>query len=557
MKTTLKIALKLLTVLLILLLSSPAWAATVYVKDTGAELPYYEVDAASCDAVTAADTNGALETALNASGTNGDLYVCEGTYSELELSDDNKLQFTHHGQTIRNVGTVILDANGASTNAVIAVNRTSASIIGNGGEGSFVLTGGTTYGFSSYNSSTVGTIIVDGITVNEVGGACCDGAGIFIQGVKFKVSGEVKNNFVRDVDRAGIVIKGHINAITVDDNVVSDVGDNVGNVGFHGISINTPVITVASGGTLWADEDTGTGSHTHSFTEPGAYVVYDIVNETDNVNLTLNEGAFANLDTNEWDWEAGEIYVNIAKDPDDVVMVYAVEECSGVVATGNTVSGTVDDDTIEGHGIAFDGFNTGCSAVRNTITGNEGHGIQVNYGDSVELVGNIINSNLKSGIGLINPGTTTTIINNTIYNNTLHGIYNRSGRIVTVANNNIIDGNGAYGVSQEAVDGMSLDYNLWNDNDSGHVDGVAQGENKVEADPLFVNAPGGNFWLGRESLAIDAGADLSGEGFTTDFNGVTRPKGEAWDIGAYEWGLPLSISGGTLSISSGSLNILD
>ena len=40
------------------------------------------------------------------------------------------------------------------------------------------------------------------------------------------------------------------------------------------------------------------------------------------------------------------------------------------------------------------------------------------------------------------------------------------------------------------------------------------------------------------SPLIDVGVDLSGEGFTDDKNGLTRPVGAAWDIGAYEYKAP-------------------
>jgi hypothetical protein len=58
--------------------------------------------------------------------------------------------------------------------------------------------------------------------------------------------------------------------------------------------------------------------------------------------------------------------------------------------------------------------------------------------------------------------------------------------------------------------------------------------NLINIDPLFVNAFTGNYRLKKESLAIDKGIQND---FTplTDIEGKTRPKGQAPDIGAYEF----------------------
>jgi hypothetical protein len=55
----------------------------------------------------------------------------------------------------------------------------------------------------------------------------------------------------------------------------------------------------------------------------------------------------------------------------------------------------------------------------------------------------------------------------------------------------------------------------------------------VNEDPKFVSLITGNYRLRPGSPGINAGATLSG--FNQDRNGVVRPQGSAWDIGAYEF----------------------
>jgi len=54
----------------------------------------------------------------------------------------------------------------------------------------------------------------------------------------------------------------------------------------------------------------------------------------------------------------------------------------------------------------------------------------------------------------------------------------------------------------------------------------------VAGDPLFVNLAANNFHLSAGSPAIDSGATVQ---LATDYDGVPRPQGPAYDIGAYEY----------------------
>jgi len=69
---------------------------------------------------------------------------------------------------------------------------------------------------------------------------------------------------------------------------------------------------------------------------------------------------------------------------------------------------------------------------------------------------------------------------------------------------------------------------------SGHLVGL-------DPDDLFTDHDNGDFTLKNGSALIDAGADLSGS-FTDDIAGNTRPSGDAFDIGAFEYLAPLEIN---------------
>ncbi len=64
--------------------------------------------------------------------------------------------------------------------------------------------------------------------------------------------------------------------------------------------------------------------------------------------------------------------------------------------------------------------------------------------------------------------------------------------------------------------------------------GANGGGNISGSDPLYTDGPNGDLLPQSGSPLINAGTNLSGTGFTDSLNGVARPSGAAWDIGAYE-----------------------
>jgi parallel beta-helix repeat protein len=114
------------------------------------------------------------------------------------------------------------------------------------------------------------------------------------------------------------------------------------------------------------------------------------------------------------------------------------------------------------------------------------------------------------------------IYNNTLYNNPAKGIHLCSGMNARVMNNMLFQ-NGTNPISTTAQGSPC----------PGNASGYVISHN-LTGDPLLVNAASANFHLQSGSPAINAGVNLSPT-VTTDFDGVLRPQGCCYDIGAYEY----------------------
>src|SRR5438132_7445491 len=86
----------------------------------------------------------------------------------------------------------------------------------------------------------------------------------------------------------------------------------------------------------------------------------------------------------------------------------------------------------------------------------------------------------------------------------------------------------------------NISSNLWGIDSSNNPDpstsGVTATGNQENTDPLLFSPAIYDFHLTRNSAAIDGGLTLSG--VTNDYEGVVRPQGTAYDIGAYEFHVP-------------------
>ena len=147
----------------------------------------------------------------------------------------------------------------------------------------------------------------------------------------------------------------------------------------------------------------------------------------------------------------------------------------------------------------------------NGVRGGTNYGIVVGYGDRNQVYNNLVYRN-RGGILVYTDSTNTTVYNNTIFDNKpSEGILTQYSTTVTIKNN-IVYSNGA-----AIVD----------------LNGNSTIANNITIDPRFVNAASGNFNLGSNSPAIDAGVTLVE--VPSDFSGVGRPQGGGYDVGAYEY----------------------
>jgi hypothetical protein len=190
---------------------------------------------------------------------------------------------------------------------------------------------------------------------------------------------------------------------------------------------------------------------------------------------------------------------------------------------------------LDGYGVQFyNGYtfsNVDRNIVRNNKFTNTGFvrffgGVTVNHGTDNKIYNNIF-SNTFGVIDVVRNARNTLVANNTLYNNQAWGIRldigTSNGPNTTVKNNILFT---SETIEVGGAPGTNCSHNL----SPGTPAGCS---NNSTANPQFVNAGGGDFTLQAGSPAINAGTTVSL--VTTDYAGVARPQGPAYDIGAYEY----------------------
>ena len=175
--------------------------------------------------------------------------------------------------------------------------------------------------------------------------------------------------------------------------------------------------------------------------------------------------------------------------------------------------------------------------------------------EEIEIYNNVIHDNEDQGIAIMTEGPGDVrfikIYNNLLYGNEEDGImyYKHpagSGIVHDItAINNVCYNNQRYGI----LSNFSTSYNMLTRNNICYQNSTdvwfqsgsnTQDHNLFGTNPQFVNANSGNFRLQAVSPARDSGSATLAPLF--DLDGMVRPYGAGFDIGAYEYSSTVSAS---------------
>ncbi|MCS7181270.1 MAG: right-handed parallel beta-helix repeat-containing protein [bacterium] len=195
---------------------------------------------------------------------------------------------------------------------------------------------------------------------------------------------------------------------------------------------------------------------------------------------------------------------------DSIIENNFVESCKGTHANGISVYSNSENIT-----------------VRNNLVIDSNIPFTMEQSKDLKIYNNIFDGEKKVGYviaGWFGLKGTIYILNNNISGST-SGYLHISGDCKIIFKNNITDG---------ILGNCERSYNIYTTEKAKTLN-LAEGE-KIETDlkKIFVNPEKKDYQLKENSPAIDSGMDLS-EIFTTDMDGIKRPKGKKWDIGPYEF----------------------
>lgn len=218
----------------------------------------------------------------------------------------------------------------------------------------------------------------------------------------------VQRNIIENVGGHGIICAGEHAATIVRQNTVARAGFASPR---HGISAyahratTTPTWTLVSGSIY----KTAIGAQTYKITVTDIYgVLYR------NAGRTLARAATATAPGSwEYGFSGGELFINVGGVPAGQI-TFSYTNLS-VVFDGNTVTGVVDFDGNEGHGIQLDDLASDSIIRGNLIFDCEGRGVQVNMGRRNRVAANLIMNCRRGGVRAdVNGAVLNTVDNNIV-----------------------------------------------------------------------------------------------------------------------------------------------
>ena len=167
-----------------------------------------------------------------------------------------------------------------------------------------------------------------------------------------------------------------------------------------------------------------------------------------------------------------------------------------------------------------------------------GYGVTVSSGQ-VSVTNSYFEYQRRSGLHGFN-GATVLAINNTFVANAFGGnAGDRDAGIslgedgASVVRNNLVISN-LFGMQCDGCSVTSGTNDVWG-NTTNYAGDAAAASTDLSVDPMLVGFAAGNFRLQAGSPLIDQGSSEGAPG--SDWDGMPRPAGAGWDIGADEWSL--------------------
>ena len=198
---------------------------------------------------------------------------------------------------------------------------------------------------------------------------------------------------------------------------------------------------------------------------------------------------------------------------------------AGIILGGKS-NGSVYNNYIEnGTGEGLEIFGTGSIYIYNNVIANAGWDGSSSKQDAIAVDDRPQPYNLYGGLQVF-------VLNNTIVNaarNAVH-LFNSYGSMAggnRVNNNLLVKPNNAspYDNPYVNVDGKTV------------VDTTKNIRLSVISTAAFVNSTANDYHILKASPAIDKGLNAASYGVKTDFDGISRPQGTAYDAGAFEYNL--------------------
>lgn len=167
---------------------------------------------------------------------------------------------------------------------------------------------------------------------------------------------------------------------------------------------------------------------------------------------------------------------------------------------------------------------------------NNGYGVVVQDGDA-NITNNYFAYNARSG-AYAHDEASMQVVNNTAFGNAFGGNSNDRDAAISLGTNgnssvrnNILTSN-LFGLQCDSCTAVMEFNNVWGNTTNYSGDASASSDD-MSVDPIFADLAAGNLRLQETSPMIDAGTSTGAP--SVDWDGLPRPSGAGFDIGADEW----------------------